>query len=234
MTILAVSTAFIGGLISFLSPCVLPIIPGFLAFLAGTGTSGNVRRRDVFMSSVYFVAGFALIFAILGVILNHVLGSTAFAIQVWLSRIGGIIVIFFGLYLTGLISLSFLDREYKFKTKTNIASRPLTSFLFGLAFAAGWTPCVGPVLGVIIGLAVSSPGSAFILFLSYAVGLGVPFLLVGAFTAQASGFIAKYEHIASWVNKIFGIVLIILGIFVFTQTLASVASFGFINRFITR
>ncbi|MDB5194634.1 MAG: cytochrome c-type biosis protein CcdA [Parcubacteria group bacterium] len=234
MTILAIFTAFLGGLVSFLSPCVLPIIPGFLAYLAGSGTKGEVKRKDVFMSSVYFVLGFALVFALLGVILNQVLGSTAFAIQIWLSRIGGVIIIFFGLYLVGLISLPFLDKEYKFKTSTKFSSRHLTSFLFGLAFAAGWTPCVGPVLGVIIGLAVSSPGSAFLLFLSYAVGLGIPFLLVGAFAAQASTFIAKYERIASYINKIFGVILIVLGILVFTGTLASIASFDFLNRFITR
>jgi cytochrome c-type biogenesis protein len=231
MTIVALGTAFIGGLVSFLAPCVLPIIPGFLAYLAGSGTTGTPKRRDVFLSSVYFVLGFAVVFSILGVLLNHVLGSTATSLQIWLSRFGGLVIIFFGLYLVGLIKLSFLNREYKFKTSTKGHSRPVTSFLFGLAFAAGWTPCVGPVLGVIIGLSVSAPGSAFFLFLAYAIGLGIPFLLVGAFAAQAAAFIARYERVSLVVNKIFGVILIILGVLVFTQTLSTLGSLSCINTF---
>lgn len=234
MSTLALGTAFLGGLVSFLSPCVLPIIPGFLAFLAGSGTGKEATRRDVFLSSVYFVLGFATVFALLGVLLNTVLAHVAYAASLWLSRVGGIIVIFFGLYLTGLINPGFLTREHKLRVNTRIASRPLLSFLFGLAFAAGWTPCVGPVLGVIIGLSVSAPGSAFVLFLSYALGLGLPFLLVGGFAAQAAALISRYERAAAIVSKVFGVILVILGILVFTQTLSAVADFGIVNSIISK
>jgi len=229
-----IGTAFVGGLVSFLAPCVLPIIPGFLAYLAGTSTSGAPRRRDIFFSSVFFVLGFSVVFALIGVLLNSVLVHVAGSVQLWLSRIGGALIIFFGLYLTGLLRLSIFDKEYKFRVNTKLGSRPLISFLFGLAFAAGWTPCVGPVLGVILGLAASNPGSAFVLLLSYALGLGVPFLLVGLFTAQANTFIQKYEKSFAVVNKVFGVILIILGILVFTGTLAQIASFELLNSVILK
>lgn len=236
MTILAIGTAFIGGLVSFLSPCVLPIVPGFLAYLAGSSTDdrqpSGPSRRAIFLSSVYFVLGFSIVFALLGVLLNTVLIHVAGGVQTWLSRIGGAVVIFFGLYLVGLLHVGMLDREHTFKVQSKSASQPLVSFLFGLAFAAGWTPCVGPVLGVILGLAASAPSSAFILLLSYAIGLGVPFLIVGAFTAQAASFISQHGRAFKVINKFFGIFLIILGILVFTGTLALVGNFGFLNNLI--
>jgi cytochrome c-type biogenesis protein len=101
--------------------------------------------------------------------------------------------------------------------------------LFGFAFAAGWTPCVGPVLGGILGIAASAPGEAFYLLLSYAIGLGIPFLIVGLFVAQASNFINKYITKITWINPVFGAILVVLGVLVFTQDLPLIANFGFIN-----
>lgn len=218
---IALGTAFLGGLVSFLAPCVLPIIPGFLAYLAGANTqaNGEVRRRDVFLTSVFFVLGFSIVFALIGLLLNTVLAHVGLAVQSWLARIGGALVIFFGLYLTGLIHISWLDRDHKMGVKRKFSSRYVTAFLFGLAFAAGWTPCVGPVLGVILGLAASAPGSAFVLLLVYALGLGLPFLLVGLFTGEATKLIARFGGSLRIVNSIFGIILIILGVLVFTETL---------------
>src|SRR3989338_8061889 len=156
--------AFLGGLISFLAPCVLPIIPGFLAYLAGSSTAeAGSKRKEIFINGVFFVLGFGIVFALLGVLLNTLLENIAYDVQTWLSRIGGVMIIFFGLYLVRLIRIPFLEREYKFGVKIKLKSRYITSFLFGLAFAAGWTPCVGPALGVILGLAATAPGSAFVL-----------------------------------------------------------------------
>lgn len=216
--LLTLLSAFLAGIVSFLSPCVLPIIPGFLAYLAG-GSKGEPRRSDVFLNSVFFVLGFSVVFAILGVLLNTALKGASFEVQIWLARLGGLVVIFFGLFLVGLIHVPFLEREHKMAVHTKFNSKYLTSFFFGLAFAAGWTPCVGPALGAIIGLAASAPGQAFILFLVYALGLGIPFLIVGAFTAQATVFISKYGNALNYINKIFGVILIILGVLVFTQSL---------------
>lgn len=223
--------AFLGGLISFLAPCVLPIIPGFLAYLAGASTTDTgSKRKDIFINSVFFVLGFGIVFAALGVLLNTLLENIAYDVQLWLSRIGGVMIIFFGLYLVGLIKIPFLEREYKMSVNTKFKSRYATSFLFGLAFAAGWTPCVGPALGVILGLAATQPGSAFILLLTYALGLGIPFLIVGAFTGQVTEFINRHAVGLKYLNIVFGVVLLGLGVLIFTQKLALIANFEFLNK----
>ncbi len=228
----SVGVAFLAGLVSFLSPCVLPIIPGFLAYLAGSSLaeSEGQKRREVFINSLFFVIGFSLVFAILGVLLNTVLSNVAYGAQTWLARIGGIVIIFFGLYLAKLIKVPFLEREYKFSMKLKLKSRHLTSLLFGAAFAAGWTPCVGAVLGGILGLAASQPGSAFWLLFIYAIGLGIPFLVVGFFAAHASSFINRYANTLQYVSIVFGFLLIALGVLVFTQQLSLIANFGFLNN----
>lgn len=223
--------SFVAGLVSFLSPCVLPIIPGFLAYLAGSSLgTAEAKRKDIFLNSLFFVLGFSAIFSLLGVLLNSVLGSFAHDVQTWLSRIGGALIIFFGLTLTGLIDIPFLQREYKFSVGKRFSSRYLTSFLFGAAFAAGWTPCVGAVLGGILGLAASAPVSAFSLLFVYSLGLGVPFLVVGLFVTQASAVISRWGYVLSYINIAFGFILIALGILVFTQSLPLLANFSLLNR----
>ena len=224
--------AFAAGIVSFLAPCVLPLVPGFLAFLAGTTVrEGASKRWDIFAASLLFVAGFSFVFSLLGVLLNTILTSVAYDVQLWLSRAGGLIIIFFGLYLTGLIRLSWLEKEYKFSI-TGIRSKYVTSFLFGVAFAAGWTPCVGAALGAILGLAATKPGIAFTLLLAYSLGLGLPFIITGLFASRAAPLITKYSPVLQYVNVIFGILLIILGILIFTQTLSLVANLPLLNSFL--
>lgn len=232
--------AFIAGIVSFLSPCILPIIPGFLAYLAGE-TSSNAAakpsRLSIFLSSLFFVIGFSVVFALLGVLLNGVLAHAAYAAQTWLAWIGGIVVIFFGIYLMGFFHIPFLERDHKFnfgQGSSGIRSRYLTSLLFGFAFAAGWTPCVGPVLGGILGVAASAPGEAFWLLLSYAVGLGVPFLIVGLFVAQSADIINRYAEKLKYVNPVFGAILVVLGVLVFTQDLSLIANFDFVNELLLK
>lgn len=226
--------SFLAGLVSFASPCVLPIIPGFLAYIAGTSLGEGSKKRDIFFASLFFVLGFSVVFALLGVLLNTILVHVAYGAQTWLSRIGGVIIILFGLYLTGLLNIPGLGRAHTMKVSTGKASgkrsRFVTSFLFGFAFAAGWTPCVGAVLGAIIALAATHPGSAFFLLLSYSIGLGVPFLIVGVFASAVSKFIERYAKVFAVISKVFGVILVVLGIFVFTQQLSQVANFDFVNR----
>lgn len=222
--------SFIAGIISFLSPCVLPLIPGFLAYVSGTTLDeAKNQRLKVFMHSVAYVAGFAIVFSVLGVLLNTLLSSVAYSVQLWLSRIGGIIIILFGLYLVGLLKFSFLYREYK-PSVTMSRFTYVNSFLFGAAFAVGWSPCVGAVLGSILALAISNPGSSFVLLFAYTLGLGLPFLLVGFFSDYALRFIRKLGPYLKYFNIIVGILLIVLGILVFTQTLSIVANFGLLNE----
>ena len=236
--------AFAAGVISFLSPCVLPIIPGFLAYLSGAtinnrGADGKpvpAKRSELFLNSLFFVIGFSIIFAILGVLLNSVLHNVAYGVMAWLAWIGGAIVIFFGIYLMGFFHIPFLEREHSFGGNEakgwvkKFNSRYLTSLIFGMAFAAGWTPCVGAALAAILGLAVSSPGTAFYLLLAYSLGLGVPFLIVGLFASAAANLINKYAGVVRYINIAFGVILVILGVLVFTQNLPLIANFSILNN----
>ena len=223
--------ALLAGLVSFLSPCVLPIIPGFLSYLAGTSIGDAKQNRwDIFINSVFFVLGFSTIFAALGVLLNTLLEAFAYDVTIWLSRIGGALIIFFGLYLVGLVKIPWLEKEHKLKVKKKFKSKYATSYVFGAAFAAGWTPCVGAALGAILGLAATQPGAAFTLLMAYAVGLGIPFLLVGLFATSAANFIQRISKYLKYVNIVFGIILIALGVLVFTNTLVLIANFGLLNR----
>ena len=232
---LSLVVAFLAGIVSFLSPCILPIIPGFLAYLAGSSL-GDIKgkRLEIFLTSVFFVFGFSVVFSLLGVVLNTLLSQVAYSAQAWLARGGGVIIIVFGLYLTGLLKIPFLEREWRLPVKTKFSSRYVTAFLFGAAFAAGWSPCVGAVLGAILGLAASAPGSAFLLLFTYSLGLGIPFLLVGLFVSRATGFIQRSAKWFDLISKIFGYVLVVLGILAFTQNLSLVANLELLNRFLLK
>ena len=219
--------AFIAGIVSFVSPCVLPLIPGFLAYLSGTSTGQQGTRLKMFLNSVAFVLGFSVIFALLGVLLNTILERVSYSVQTWLSRIGGVIIILFALYILGLIKMSFFDREHKIAVKKKFSITYVTSFVFGAAFAVGWTPCVSAILGSVFALAVTKPTLGFVLLMSYALGLGIPFLLVGLFTTQAIALINKSATVLKYFNIVVGILLLILGILVFTNKLNVVANWFF-------
>jgi len=219
--------AFIAGIVSFVSPCVLPLIPGFLAYLSGTSTGQQGARLKVFLNSIAFVVGFSFIFALLGVLLNTLLERVSYSVQTWLSRLGGVIIILFALYILGLIKISFLEREHKLAVKKKFSVTYVTSFVFGAAFAVGWTPCVSAILGSVFALAVTKPGLGFILLMTYALGLGIPFLLVGLFTTQAANLINKSATVLKYFNIVVGILLLILGILVFTNKLNIVANWFF-------
>ncbi len=230
---ITIGIAFLAGIVSFLSPCVLPLMPGFLAYLAGSSVQEEkVNRWEVFLNSVFFVLGFSVIFSLVGVLLQTVLEASSFVVQVWLARIGGLIIIFFGIYLMGIISIPFLEQKHALEPKFKLGSRYLTSFVFGAAFAVGWTPCVGPVLGGILGLAAAAPGAAFGLFLAYSLGLGLPFLLMGAFVSKARGVISKYGKWLPAVKGVFGALLVVIGILAFTQQLDKVANFQLLTDWV--
>ena len=221
--------ALAAGVVSFLSPCMLPVIPAFFAQLAGSSfKSPEPKRRDVLLNTVLFVAGFSAVFAALGVALNALLQGAATEVLAWLSRLAGTVVILLGLHLTGLLRLPILDREYAVRPE----ARPgrLAPVLFGASFAVAWTPCVGPILGSTLALAAVQPASAFPLLLAYAFGLGAPFLLVGLFPARAFAFIKKHRKSTRYIHTVFGIVLIGMGVLVFTGKLALLTNFQLLNE----
>ncbi len=218
------------GLASFLSPCMLPVIPAFLAQLAGTSLNvSDLKRRDLLLGTVLFVAGFSTVFALLGVALGAVLQGAATEVLAWLSRIAGAVVIVLGLHLTGLLRLTFLERRYGAHRGTTRTGY-LASFLFGASFAVAWTPCVGPVLGSTLVLATTKPASAFPLLLAYSLGLGAPFLLVGLFPSRAFAFLRRHRKAAARLHVAFGAVLIGMGVLVFTNKLSLLANFQLLNE----
>jgi cytochrome c-type biogenesis protein len=231
MSTVTFAIAFIAGLVSFLAPCVIPLVPAFLGYLAGTSVE-KASRWTLFGHGFLFVLGFGAVFSLLGVLLNSILANVAYTAQVWLGRIAGVIIILFGLYLLGLVRPKFLQAEHKFKVR-RFGSRAVTSFVFGAAFAVGWTPCVGAVLGSILALAASMPGESFVLLLGYSLGLGLPFLLVGLFAAEFLRLMRRNGTLLKYFNVIVGALILVLGVLVFTGRLSEVAgSFGFLNKFL--
>ena len=223
--------AFLAGVVSFLSPCILPLIPAFLSYLTGISSneiksSPKEARTKVFLNALFFVLGFSVIFSLAGILLGSVLAGISYQIRIWFSRIGGIVIILFGLYLLKLISIPILEREHKIKVKKFKYSY-ITSFIFGSTFAIGWTPCVGAILGSILTLAIVNPSNAFSLLFSYSLGLGIPFLIVGFFISQASDFIRRHQTTLKYFSYVAGVILVILGILVFTNKLGLISYFAY-------
>ncbi|GKS67525.1 cytochrome C biogenesis protein CcdA [Nitrosarchaeum sp.] len=231
--------AALAGLASFVAPCILPMIPAFLAYISGTTLSdlnqnkGNqtvaINRTNIILNSVFFVLGFSVVFSTLGVIINSILANTIGEVIGILNQVGGIIIISFGIFLLLSAKISKLNIEKKFLPKRTKASFPL-SFVFGLAFAAGWTPCVGPILGTILTLAATTPSVAFNLLLVYSLGLGIPFILMGVFYSRVNKIIKIMSRHLKFYNIILGSFIIILGILVFTNQLAYIANFPLLNE----
>lgn len=235
MAEITILIAFLAGIVSFLSPCILPLVPAYISFLAGTSVSDaknkKADKRKIIISSIFFVLGFSLVFSVIGVVLNSLLGSAAFDARIWLSRIGGAVIIVFGLYLTGVLrkalealNINFLSQTHRFQPK-KYSSSYLTSFVFGVAFAAGWTPCVGAILGGILTLAITEPASAFNLMLAYSLGIGIPFIVAAGFISQMTGFIARFSGFMGKFTIVMGFVLIALGILVMTGYIGAIALF---------
>ena len=241
MAEITLAVAALAGLGSFVAPCILPMIPAFLAYISGTTLSElnqkgksktlTINRTNIVFNSIFFVLGFSVIFSILGVIINSVLGTTAVEFVDTLNQVGGVIIISFGIFLLLSTKINKLNMEKKFFPKRNKASYPM-SFVFGLAFAVGWTPCVGPILGTILTLAATTPSAAFNLLLVYSLGLGIPFILIGVFYSRANRIICSMSKHLKYYNIILGGFIVVLGILVFTNQLAYIANFPLLNELI--
>jgi cytochrome c-type biogenesis protein len=231
------AVAVLAGVSSFVAPCILPMIPAFLAYISGTTLSdlnqskGSktivINRVNIILNSVFFVLGFSIVFSVLGVVINSVLSSSS-PVE-GLNQIGGIVIVGFGVFLLLSSKVNKLNFEKKFFPNRTKASYPM-SFVFGLAFAAGWTPCVGPILGTILTLAATTPSIAFNLLLVYSLGLGVPFILIGIFYSRATKIIRAMSRHLKYYNLILGGFIVILGILVFTNQLAYIANFPLLNE----
>lgn len=189
-------------------------------------------RLGIFLNTVYFVLGFSLIFSVLGVALNSVLANVGTGFQNSLQVVGGLVIISFGVFLILSSKITSLNFEKKLTKIPKFKTSYITSFVFGIAFAAGWTPCVGPILGSTFTLAATAPGEAYNLLLAYSLGLGIPFLITAAFFSRATGLIKKMLKYLKYFNPVMGVFLIVLGILIFTNQLNILGNFPLANEII--
>ena len=207
------AVAFLAGVLSFLSPCVLPLIPSYLSFITGLSFEElGERRHSAIVHALLFILGFTLIFMLLGATATGV-GRLLNFHQVWLERVGGVLIIVFGLYMLGAFNWSVLSRE----RRVHLQDKPvgyLGSVLVGVAFGAGWTPCIGPILGAIL-LYTSSQAELSLglgLLLSYSLGLAVPFLVAAVAVDRFVGWFQRYRRFMPVVTKLSGGMLIAVGL----------------------
>jgi cytochrome c-type biogenesis protein len=215
--VLGIVVAFAAGLLSFLSPCVLPLVPSYIGFLTGmTLPDVQARRWVALVHAILFVFGFSLVFVLLGASATA-LGRTLNYYQVWLQRIGGALIIGFGLVCLGLIKTRFLALDQRVQLEHKPVGY-LGSALAGMAFAAGWTPCIGPVLGGILSLAATSGdvGRGMLLLAVYSAGLGLPFLLAALAVGSFLRWFQRFRPLLPWVMRISGGMLVLVGLLLIT------------------
>jgi cytochrome c-type biogenesis protein len=228
--------AFFAGLASFLSPCVFALVPAYIGYLSGrsiaaTSGDGEVKSSSwiTFSHGFAFVAGFSAIFIALGAVAGA-LGDLLFDITDVLIKVGGVIVVLFGLHMTKIIRIPFLDYDLRPQSQPDRSRGYISSFLMGVFFSSGWSACVGPVLGAILTLSFNQGGSGqgAILLTAYSAGLAIPFLLAATQIGWVTTIIRRYGKVMHYAEIIMGVILIAIGVLLFTnrfQTLASLGTF---------
>jgi len=220
-----VGLAVAAGLLSFLSPCVLPLIPSYVGFLTGLSLEQlEVRRGTALVHALWFVTGFSLIFVALGATAS-VLGVLLLRYQVWIGRLGGVLVILFGLYLLGVLRPQFLLQQRQIQ----LARKPVGyvgSAIVGVTFGAAWTPCIGPILGAILTLAAAqaSVGHGIALLAAYSVGLAMPFLATALALDRFLVWFQRFRPYLVWVDRVAGLLLLALGLLLVTDRFTLLAT----------
>ncbi len=229
--------AFIAGILTFLAPCTLPLVPGYLGFISGSSledlkdpAKAKGARWKIFLNGFFFMLGFSAVFIVMGTLVGFVGGRFLAPYRLWLGRIGGVFVIIFGLFMLNVLKLPFLQREFQIKTPALLGrGRASNSFILGSAFAFGWTPCVGPILGSILLLASTSTSAlqGGLLLTVFSLGLAVPFLLIAVGIGSASRYVQNISKYLNAVSIIGGIFLIFLGILLVTDNISLLISYGY-------
>jgi cytochrome c-type biogenesis protein len=235
----SILAAFAAGLISFLSPCVLPLVPGYLSMISGfsldqlRGSAMDARlKRSVVMNSITFIIGFSITFITLGASATWI-GQALQSRQHLFEQIAGIVIIIFGLHLVGIFKINMLYRDKRFHS----VQKPrgvIGALVLGLAFAFGWTPCIGPILAGILGIAAQQKtvGQGVFLLAVYSLGLGVPFLLTSLGLNQFLSFYGRFKQHFRAVEIASGVLVTVIGLLILTNTLSRMATyFAFLNNF---
>ncbi len=217
--------AFLGGIVSFFSPCVLPVVPAYFSFLVGSSLEGKPARSVLIYRSLLFVLGFSVVFVLLGAA-ARALGQLVNAYRSILMRIGGVIVILFGLQMMGVLNIPWLMMEKRVHLESKDRSGGGRAFLLGLSFAAGWTPCIGPVLSGILMMAGSSGsmGIGSLMLGVYSLGLAIPFVLFALLAEKTVDWIRQSGAIMHAVSLIGGAILVVLGVLLFFDLLSQASA----------
>ena len=228
----SIGLAFLAGLASFLSPCVFALVPAYVSYLGGRAAGGENRPGDRFVTFTHglaFVLGFSVVFISLGITASA-LGSVLYGMRDWVARIGGIVVIIFGLHMTGLFRIGFLEYDLRvyYDGHSKYTRGYITSFLMGVFFSAGWSPCVGPVLGSILTLAIG--GGSFALGVkllsAYSAGLAIPFLIAALSIGWIFTILRRHGKVIRYVEVGFGVVLIIVGLMLLFNVFQWISTYG--------
>ncbi len=232
---ITIGLAFLAGLASFLSPCVFSLVPAYVGYLGGRAAGGENTKGNrwvTFSHGLAFVLGFSVIFIFLGVAASA-FGGLLFDIRTWLAKIGGIIVVIFGLHMIGVFRIPFLEYDVRVHSQVDRKWGYLSSALMGVFFSAGWSPCVGPVLGAILTLALNG-GSVLLgakLLSAYSAGLAIPFLIAALGIGWVSTTLRKYAKAMRYVEIVMGVILVIVGLMLFLGTFELLARYGFFVDF---
>lgn len=228
---LSIGLAFLAGLASFLSPCVFALVPAYISYLGGRAADGENTPRQrliTFTHGLAFVVGFSAVFVAFGVAASA-FGSLLYGMRIWLARIGGIVVILFGLHMTGIFRIGFLDYDLRvFYGYSHHKRGYIASFLMGVFFSAGWSPCVGPVLGSILTLAIGG-GSVVLgikMLSAYSAGLAIPFLAAALSVGWIFGTLRRHSKVIHYVEVGMGIVLILVGLMLLFNLFQWISTYG--------
>ena len=227
---ITIGLAFLAGLASFLSPCVFSLVPAYVGYLGGRAAGGETTESNRFITFTHglaFVLGFSAVFITLGVA-TSAFGRLLFDLRFILSKVGGIVVIIFGLHMTGIFRIPFLEYDTRVQQLPDRKLGYLSSALMGVFFSAGWAPCVGPVLGAILTLALNggSVSTGVSLLSAYSAGLAIPFLIAALGVGWVSLTLRKYGRIMHYVEIAMGVVLVIIGFMLFTGVFERIAQAG--------
>lgn len=232
----SVGLAFLAGLASFLSPCVFALVPAYVGYLSGRAVSATqavkINRLDTFSHGLAFVLGFSAVFISLG-FASSLVGSMLYDIKPWLARIGGVVIVIFGLHMSGIFRIKFLEFDLRPQTSQDMQRSYVSSAIMGVFFSAGWSPCVGPTLGAILTVAGFSGDTAkgLQLLTAYSAGLAVPFLAAALGLGWVTFLLRRYQKAFHYVEIGMGVIMIVIGVMLFLGVFQQLSNLGWFVDF---